>query len=74
MNRCPYCHEGANETVKLLYIDEKENCASQAYIWNDQLHIEVVYPNIDYPMPQFGFYQNFKINYCPMCGRKLTEE
>lgn len=72
---CPYCHETADEreTVKPLFIEEKTNCAAQVYIWNDQLHIETVYPNLDYHIPKFNFYKRLKIDFCPMCGRSLKE-
>ena len=77
-NKCPYCHETADEceSVKLLFIDEKfkkstYDYVAQAWIWLDRLHFEVIVPMLDYHIPRFEFFKNIKINYCPMCGRKL---
>ena len=77
-NKCPYCHETADEceSVKLLFIDEKFKKSTyyyvaQAWIWLDRLHFEVIVPMLDYHIPRFEFFKNIKINYCPMCGRKL---
>ena len=80
-NKCPYCHETADEceSVKLLFIDEKfkkstYDYVAQAWIWLDRLHFEVIVPMLDYHIPRFEFFKNIKIKYCPMCGRNLMEE
>lgn len=79
--QCPYCHETADEceSVKLLFIDEKfkkstYDYVAQAWIWFDRLHFEVIVPMLDYHIPRFEFFKNIKINYCPMCGRKLSND
>ena len=63
---CPYCHEEKNQYgPKLLECNVKEACAS----------IELDEKIISFDNSDGHFiYGEFKINYCPICGRKLEEK
>lgn len=37
-------------------------------------NISNLVPMLDYHIPRFEFFKNIKINYCPMCGRKLSND
>lgn len=64
--KCPYCHEEKNQYgPKLFECNVKEACAS----------IELDEKIISFDNSDGHFiYGEFKINYCPICGRELTEE
>ncbi|KAB1978296.1 hypothetical protein [Lactobacillus crispatus] len=73
-NICPYC---GTETVKLLLLDEATNYVAQAYVEdaiNTAIAIDMVVPNIDYDAPSIHYHKEIKVNYCPMCGRRLAND
>lgn len=57
MSECPYCNRSRNFTT--LFHDQ--DYAEVRIVMNDTLFIH------QYPKPDTAI----KINYCPMCGRKL---
>lgn len=65
---CPYCGCGTEGLIKALmgthYDDDTDMFVNIA---NGKLHVEVDSFDIDFP----GVDEWQKINYCPMCGRKL---
>jgi len=69
---CEYCDKRINNK-KIKDIDnDKEDCLEIIY---QEAHGNMIYVELDgqdndgYKTADF-----FKINYCPMCGRKLNEE
>lgn len=59
---CDYCETDKN--IYSHYVD-KFDPSAYVYIDKDCLGIEIFYPDGD------SFVEQIKINYCPMCGRKL---
>lgn len=64
---CKFCEKGKTLTTE----DRAEDVAEIAIVHNDEqksyLYVETFCQDGD----DFG-YGSFEINYCPMCGRKLT--
>lgn len=67
---CQYCEKKANNK-KIKDIDnDKKDFAQVVFLREPNLYIELdAVDNDGYKACDF-----FKINYCPMCGRKLVED
>lgn len=76
--KCPYCHF---ETVHTLGGDEKQPIEFLHYLQRDSWLRNFYLFISDEKTLCFGFESldgrygdNLNINYCPMCGRKLTKK
>jgi uncharacterized protein (UPF0212 family) len=68
---CPYCGYNTGYLIETLidvhYDDDTDMFVNIA---DGKLHVEVDNPDIDFPT--IDEWQ--KINYCPMCGRRLNND
>ena len=70
MNNCKYCNDvGDGPSKRLLDARKKLGIIDRSDVCN----IDIFAPN-KMTIGVFDFVTSIKINYCPMCGRKLIDQ
>ena len=68
--KCPYCHHGEQGFInprKDLFSSDGSDYFISVSIRKSKMHLAVL-------SWDGGYSENLPINYCPMCGRKLTHD